>query len=84
MGILKKTTTAFAIMEKEESQSQKVEEFAVLLMCWHMRQSMLDYQTYLKKLWSQQHILSLKHMICFPNTMPPWLEDEDEDDEFYD
>jgi hypothetical protein len=84
METLVKTMMAFAIMENEESQSQKVEEFAVLLMCWHMRQSMLAWNAYLKKLWSQQQILFLKHTISFPNTMPPWLEDEDEEDEYYD
>jgi len=84
MATLAKTTMDSATMEGDASQSQKITEFAVLLMCWHMRQSMLAYQTYLKNLLSPPQPSSLELMIYFPNTMPPWLEDEDEEDEFYD
>ena len=82
-----KTMMESATTKNDGSQSRLIEEFAALLMLWHMRLSMLAYQMYLKNLWNQQLALSKLQLIYFPNQMekPPWLEDdEDEDEEYYD
>ena len=47
-----------------------VDALAVSCLCWRMRQSMLDYLTYQKKLLMQQESLLVKYMISFPSNLP--------------
>lgn len=62
-----------------------VDALAVSCLCWRMKQSMLDYLTYQKKLLIQQENLLVKYMIYFPNNLPdmdeeePWYDTEDDE-----
>jgi len=79
-----KWMTECATTQSEGSPSI-VDALAVSCLCWHMRQSMLDYLTYQKKLLIQQENLLVKYMIYFPNNLPdmdeeePWYDTEDDE-----
>jgi hypothetical protein len=69
-----------AYMTNEKS-SLTVEHVAVLLMLWRMRYSMLAFQTLMKMPLKSSVISSAKHMIYFPNSLPPGPDDDDDWDE---
>ncbi len=72
--------TEFAGMQNA-ALSSIVEQVAVYLMCWRMRQSMLDYLTLMKNQLNQPQILLKKYTIYFPNNLP---DNEDEENPWHD
>jgi len=63
--------------------SSIVEEFAVCLMCWRMRLSMLEYLTYQKQQLMIQQSLLQKPIMILINEVPDEILIEDEEDEYY-
>jgi len=80
-----KSTMGYAITPSGVSSSI-VDALAVSCLCWRMKQSMLDYQTFQKIQLMKQASLLAKYMIYFPSNLPdneeeeiPWHEETPEE-----
>lgn len=77
---MEKPMTDAATTSGGESQLV-VDQLAVSLMCWHMRRSMLVFQTLQKQQLMIAPLLSAKCMIYFPSNLINYYYDEYEENE---